>query len=120
MHKVKVHERVKHLDARTWSGGREHDAEDVRHHALGLGKDVQGRDTMIDVVRAVFEPGDVHFDVLHVAELGPFGVTLLATTGDVEGQRMAWEVLLVDRWDGDEIVESWSLRSGEPQPVEVR
>jgi hypothetical protein len=38
----------------------------------------------------------------------------------INGQRSTYDVLLIDRWEGDKLVETWSLRAGEPQPISGR
>jgi hypothetical protein len=113
-----VRERVEHLNSRDFDFGTERMAEDIRFHAPGLGKDVQGRDAVLEVSRSWIESADVHYELLgDVVELGPFTMILLRHLATIDGERTTYDVLLVDRWEGDKVVETWSLRASEPSPV---
>jgi hypothetical protein len=112
-----VRERYQDLNARRFDANLDVIAEDVRFHAPGLGKDVQGRDTVLDVVRGFIESSDVHYEFLDAAELGPFVVSHLTTNANVDGKRLTWGLLQVERYEGDKVVEMWSLREGEPRPA---
>jgi hypothetical protein len=111
-------EQIEHFNAHDFDFGMERIAEDVKFHAPGLGQDLQGRDAMLKMLRGWGEAADVRSEVMSdVVELGPFSMVMLRHTVTLDGQRSAYDVLLIDRWEGDKTVESWSLRASEPSPT---
>jgi hypothetical protein len=105
------------LNAHDFASASKGFATDVKFHAPGIGLDVEGRDTVMERVSQFVEEGDVHYEVQEVVEYGPFVVALTHSTGTLDGQRMAWDLCQVLRYEGDEIAESWVLRGGSPQPT---
>ncbi len=105
------------LNARDFTAGTEDFAENVKFHAPGLGLDLEGRDAVVERMSAFIQQADVHYDLEDVVEHGPFVVAFLRSTGLVDGQRMAWDLCEVLRYEGDKAAEVWALRGGPPQPT---
>jgi hypothetical protein len=103
------------FNARDFAAAGENFADNMRFHAPGLGVDVEGRDTVLDRISAFVQQADAHYDVEDVIEHGPFVVAFTRSTGTLDGQRMAWDLCQVYRYEGDEVVEAWALRGGPPQ-----
>ena len=108
---------IESINARDFVGAGKEFADTVKFHAPGLGLDVEGRDTVVERVEEFVRQADVRYDLADVAEHGPFVVGFARATGNVEGQRMEWEICEVLRYDGDQIAEVWALRGGAPRPT---
>ncbi len=89
---------------------------DVKFHAPGLGVDVVGHDALREQLIPALEAAEMSLEVRDVVESGPFLVGILRQTGNVNGQRMSWDVCQVLRWEGDKASEVWALRGSDPQP----
>src|SRR3712207_6251837 len=85
-------------------------AEDLKLHAPGIGVDVEGLEEVRQTVREVAEGADARYEVLDVAELGPFVVGRIRATGTFDGGQQTFEALTIARWDGDVVKELWTLR----------
>ena len=79
--------------------------------------DVEARETMLQKVGDFIAAADAHYEVADVIEHGPFVVALARSTGNIEGQRVAWEIRQVLRFEGDQAAEVWALRGGTPAPA---
>ena len=109
---------VESLNARDFVGASKEFSDTVKFHAPGLGLDIEGRDTMMGHVGDFVRQADVHYEIGgEVVEHGPFAVIFTRSTGNLEGQRMEWEICEVVRYEGDQIAEVWALRGGPPRPT---
>ena len=108
---------IEDLNARNFIDSAQNFAENVRFHAPGLGLDVEGRDTMLKHISEFVEQADVHYELQQVVEQGPFVVAFARSTGNLDGQQMAWDLCQVLRYEGDQVAETWVVRGGPPQPV---
>ena len=112
-----IREGIDRLNAREFDADADLYSEDVKFHAPGLGQDLEGRDAMVQTVRGFIEGADVRYEVDEIIEHGPFVVAFTRSTGTLAGERKAWDLCQVMRYDGDKVVEFWALRGGEPQPA---
>jgi hypothetical protein len=112
-----LREGIDALNAHDYASSGKNFAEDVKFHAPGLGLDVEGRDTVIEHVSQFVEQADVRYEVQDVVEHGPFVVAFTSSTGTLDGQRMAWELCQVMRYEDDQVAETWVLRGGAPRPT---
>jgi hypothetical protein len=112
-----LRENLDAMNARDFAAASKDFADNVKFHAPGLGLDVEGRDVVIGHVSQFVEQADVHYEVQQVVEQGPFVVAFTSSTGTLDGQRMAWELCQVLRYEDDQIAETWVLRGGPPQPI---
>jgi hypothetical protein len=92
-------------------------AENLKFHAPGLGLDLEGRDAVIENVRAFVEQADVTYEVEEIVEHDPFAVVFARTTGTLAEGRMEWPICQVLRYEGDQVAEAWAVRGGEPKPI---
>ena len=105
------------LNARDFAASAENFAENIKFHAPGIGLEVEGRDAASARVREFVEQADVHYDVEEIVEHGAFSVVFARSTGTLDGQRVAWDLCQVLRYEGDKVAETWVLRGGPPQPA---
>jgi hypothetical protein len=106
---------IETLNARNFAPAAKDYADNVRFHAPGLGLDIEGRDEMLKHVSEFIQQNDVHYKVEEVVEHGPFVVLFTRSTGNLDGQQMAWDLCQILRYEGDQIAEAWALRGGPPQ-----
>lgn len=113
----RTRESMESFNARDFAAAGKDYADNMRFHAPGLGLDVEGRDTVLDKISGFVQQADARYDVEDVVEHGPFVVAFTRSTGTLDGQRMAWDLCQVLRYEGDHVVEAWALRGGPPQPA---
>jgi SnoaL-like domain len=113
----RVKQSIEGLNARDFVAAAGDFAENLQFHAPGLGLDVEGRDTVMKHVSEFVQQADIHYDVEHVVEHGPFVIAFARSTGTLDGQRMTWDLWEVLRYDGDRAAEVWALRGGPPRPT---
>jgi len=113
----RVRQRIDDLNARDFVAAGKEFADNVKFHAPSLGLDVEGRDIVNQHISEFVEQADVRYDVEDVVEHGPFTVVFTRSSGTLDGQRMTWQLCQVLRYEREQIVETWVLRGGEPQPV---
>lgn len=106
-----------HINSRDFDADIERFASDLRWHAPGLGVESSTRDEMLRIIERFTAQADVHYDVHQVLEQGPFVVAFARSEGVLDGRQMTWELCQVLRYEGDRIVEVWTLRGGEPVPT---
>jgi SnoaL-like domain len=112
-----VGQSIEDLNARDFSAAGKDFADNVRFHAPGLGLDVAGRDTVLQHISEFVQQADVHYELEQVVEHGPFVVAFTQSTGNLEGQQMAWDLCQVLRYEGEQIAETWVVRGGPPHPI---
>ena len=112
-----VRQSIEALNARDFTAAGKDFSDNVTFHAPGLGLDVEGRDTVLQKVGDFVEAVDARYEVAEVIEHGPFVVAFTRSTGNIDGQRMAWDVCEVLRFEGDEAAEVWAVRGGAPTPA---
>jgi hypothetical protein len=112
-----VRQGIEALNARDFTAAGKDFSDNVTFHAPGLGLDVEGRDTMLQKVGDFIAAADAHYEVADVIEHGPFVVAFARSTGNIDGQRMAWDICEVLRFEGDQATEVWALRGGAPAPA---
>ena len=108
---------IEALNARDFAAAGKDYADDVRFHAPGLDLDVEGRETMMQRIGDFIEEADAHYELDEVVEHGPFVVAFAPAAGTIQGQRMAWELCELLRFEGDQVAEAWAVRGGAPQPT---
>ena len=113
----RVRQAMDDLNARDFVAAGKDFADDVSFHAPGLGLDIEGRDTVQQHISEFVQQADVRYDLEDVVEHGPFTVAFARATGTLNGQPMTWQLCQVLRYEGEQIVETWVLRGGAPQPV---
>ena len=113
----RVRQSIDDLNARDFVAAGKEFADNVSFHAPGLGLDVEGRDTTVQHISEFVQQADVRYEVEDVVEHGPFTVCFARSTGTFDGEQMAWQLCQVLRYEGEQIVETWVLRGGDPQPV---
>ena len=92
-------------------------AENIKFHAPGIGLELKGRGAALARVREFVEQADVHYDVEEIVEHGAFSVVFARSTGTLDGQRMAWDLCQVLRYEEDKAAETWVLRGAAAQPA---
>jgi predicted ester cyclase len=112
-----VRQSIEALNARDFTAAGKDFSDKVTFHAPGLGLDVEGRETMLEKIGDFIAAADTRYEVADVIEHGPFVVAFARSTGTIEGQRMAWEICEVLRFEGDQAAEVWALRGGAPAPA---
>ena len=112
-----VRRSIEALNARDFTAAGKDFSDNVTFHAPGLGLEVEGRDSMLQKVGDFIEAADAHYAVADVIEHGPFVVAFARSTGSIDGQRMAWDICEVLRFEGDRAAEVWALRGGAPVPA---
>ena len=112
-----IRQGLESLNARDFAASADNFAENIKFHAPGIGLDVEGRDAALARVQDFVEQADVHYDVEEIVEHGVFSVVFARSTGTLDGQRMAWDLCQVLRYEGDKAAETWVHRGGPPQPA---
>jgi hypothetical protein len=112
-----IRESIDALNAHDYTSAGKDFADNVKFHAPGLGLDVEGRETVMEHVSQFVEQADVRYEVREVVEHVPFVVTFAGATGTLDGQRKAWDLCQVLRYEDDQIAEAWVLRGSPPQPI---
>jgi hypothetical protein len=112
-----VRQSIDDLNARDFAAAGKDFADNVNFHAPGLGLDVDGRDTVLKHISEFVQQTDVRYEVEQVVEHGPFVVAFARSTGTLDGEKMAWDLCEVMRYEGDQIAEAWVVRGGPPQPT---
>jgi len=72
---------------------------------------------MLQKVGDFIDAADARYEVADVIEHGPFVVAFARSTANLDGQRMAWDICEVLRFEGDQAAEVWALRGGPPAPA---
>ena len=108
---------IEALNARDFTTAGKDFSANVTFHAPGLGLDVEGRETTLQKVGDFIAAANAHYEFADILEHGPFVVAFAGSTGNIEGQQMAWEICQVLRFEGDQAAEVWALRGGAPLPA---
>src|SRR5262245_30580987 len=91
------------LNARDYSTAAADFADNIKFHAPGLGLEVEGRDTVTEHISQFVEQADVRYEVREVVEHAAFVVAFTSSTGTLDGQRMAWDLCQVLRYEDDKV-----------------
>lgn len=94
-------------------------APDLRLHIPAIGLEATSWAEAMAGIRAFVERIDAHYEVEDVVEHGPLVVAFVTNTGTVDGRRSTWPICVVYRMDDGKVVENWSLRGGDPVPVDA-
>ncbi len=108
------------LNARKWAEAESAPlaAPDMRLHIPAIGVEATSWTEGMAGIRAFVEGVDAHYEVEEVVEHGPLVVLFATNTGTVDGQRATWPICSVYRMENGKTVETWTLRGGDPVPVE--
>jgi hypothetical protein len=105
------------INDRDFDGVRALHTSGARFLAPGLDLDLEGREAILDEIKAAVEQGELRYEIQDVFERGPFVVAFARSTGVIDGYPMGWDLCGVYRFEGDQIAETWVMRGSPPTAV---